>query len=117
MLACVLAYALALQGFLFALGIGHSAVAADTTAWAGFELCTHGDHDVTSRGTPVQAPVGDCECPFCIACALYVHCPPSVSPQWSKAGPVKAEWLLTAPRLVALFINKSAWPRGPPAAA
>ena len=117
-IAGVLAYALALQGFIFALDIGRPAVAASPDpAWAGFELCSHSGGGATAPGAPSQGPVGDLHCLFCIAGAVYVNCAPPCAPQFSKVMLTNAVWPLTAPRLVALVVNKSAWPRGPPAAA
>jgi hypothetical protein len=119
-LAGVLAYALALQGFLFALDIGRPALAADdhadATAWAGFVLCTHGG-GASSPVAPAQTPVGDLHCPFCIAGAVFVDCAPPCPPLWNKIVLTNAVWPSAAPRLVALFVNESAWPRGPPLAA
>ncbi len=117
-IAGVLAYALALQGFIFALDIGRPAVAADDangTSWAGFELCSHGG--AALPGAPAQSPAGDPHCLFCIAGAVYVNCAPPCAPQCSKVVLTNAVWPLAAPRLVARFINEGAWPRGPPAAA
>ena len=116
-IAGVLAYALALQGFIFALDIGRPAIAgADATTWAGFELCSHSGVGAAVPDAPAQAPVGDFHCLFCFAGAVYVNCAPPGAPQWNKVVLIDVVWPLTAPRLVALVIHTSAWPRGPPAA-
>lgn len=117
-LAGVLAYALALQGLIFALDIGRPAIAAagddaNVTTWA---LCTHSG-GVAAPGAPTQAPLGDLHCPFCFAGAVFVNCAPPCVHQFSKILLTDAVWPLAAPRLVALFSNESAWPRGPPVAA
>lgn len=117
MIAGVLAYALAVQGFIFALDIGRPAIAADGAVFAGFELCSHGGGGAALPGTPSQAPVGDLHCLFCIAGAVYVNCAPPCAPLWNKIVLINAVWTSTKPRLIALFVNESAWPRGPPAAA
>lgn len=117
-IAGVLAYAVALQGFIFALDLGYPTAAADAgnaTAWAGFELCTHGG--AASPGVPAQVPVGDMHCPFCVAGLVFVNCAPPAEPQYRTIELTDAVWPPTAPRLVALFISESAWPRGPPVAA
>jgi len=117
--ACVLVYALVLQGFFFAASDIRPAVgAADNAAWAGFPLCTHSGLGSTVPAAPSQNPVGDNLCVFCcIAGAACVNCVPSGTPQYSRVEFTSAVWLLTAPRLVALVVNARAWPRGPPAAA
>lgn len=116
--ACVLVYALAIQGFVFALDIGRPAVAAaNGAAWAGFELCSHGGAGAAVPGAPTQGPIGNVHCLFCIGGAVYVNCAPPCAVQASEAVLVGAAWPSLAPRLVALFVNESAWPRGPPAAA
>jgi hypothetical protein len=83
---------------------------------AGFALCTH-DGVAVAPGAPAQAPVGALHCPFCFAGAAFVTCAAPCAPAWNKIIQSHAVWPLTAPRLGALFINESAWPRGPPAAA
>ena len=118
-IAGVLAYALAVQGFIFALDLDQPAIAAaNGTAFAGFELCSHsGNTGATVPGVPSQAPVGELHCLFCIGGAIYVNCAPPGAPLWNKIVLINAAWTSTTPRLVALFINESAWPRGPPATA
>jgi hypothetical protein len=115
---CVLAYALALQGFILALDTGRPASAAGPDpAWSGFELCTHSSLGSAAPGTPSQSPVGDDHCVFCTAGAVYVSGAPPDAPQYSKVVLADVAWLLAAPRLVAFSVNENAWPRGPPAAA
>lgn len=117
-IAGVLAYALALQGFVFALDLERPAIgAANSATFAGFELCSHNGGSATLPGAPSQAPVGELHCLFCIAGAVYVNCAPPSAPIWNKIVLINAVWTSTTPRLIALFVNESAWPRGPPAAA
>jgi len=117
-IAGVLAYALAFQGFLFALDMGQPVIAATGgAAFAGFELCSHSGAASTVPGAPSQTPVGQIHCIFCIAGAVYVNCAPPCAPLWNTIVLSNAVWPFAAPRLVALAINESAWPRGPPAAA
>jgi hypothetical protein len=117
-MACVLAYALALQGLLFAVDVGRAATAAaDGTPLFALELCAHGGSGAALPGAPAPAPAGDAHCPFCIVGAVYVHGVLPVPPQYIKVPLRGAVWPLSAPRLVALAGNRSAWPRGPPTAA
>jgi hypothetical protein len=117
--ACVLAYALVLQGLIFAATDVRPAVgAADSAAWAEFPLCSHSGLDAAAPQAPGQNPVGDNLCLFCcIASAACVNCAPPGAPQYSKVEFTSVVWPFTAPRLVALVVNAKAWPRGPPAAA
>lgn len=114
-LGCVLAYALALQSFILVLDIGGPAYgASQDPVFAGFELCHHGD--ATLPNGPAQTPIGG-HCPFCFAGAVFVECPAPCAAHCHTMLFSIAVWPLTAPRLVALFVNESAWPRGPPVAA
>ena len=111
-LGCVLAYALAIQGLILAFS-GEVAFSPDQTpTFADFALCHHGGTALPDK----PAPVGE-HCPLCFAGAVYVDCAPPWAPQRSERVVSDALWLLVAPRLVAVFVNASAWPRGPPAAA
>ena len=118
-LSCLLAYALALQGCIFAFDMSRSAIAdAPGAALAGFALCSHSGAGAALPGTPAQSPVGDSRCMLCcMAGAVYVNCAPPCAPQFSKVEFTVAVWPLVAPRLVAPVVNAKAWPRGPPAAA
>jgi Protein of unknown function (DUF2946) len=118
--ACVLAYALVLQGFFFAFGMGRPAIAAaENAALPGFALCTHHGDGSALPGAPSQNPVGDQHCPFCIAGASagYVKSAPPIAPEYRKVALTNATWPLAPQRLVAFLVNESSWPRGPPAAA
>lgn len=113
-LACVLAYALALQGLILVLNGGAAFYPEQTPAFADAALC---HHDGTALpDSPTQAPVGE-HCPFCFAGAVYLDCAPPWAPQRSTLVVSHTVWPLAAPRLAAFFVNASAWPRGPPAAA
>jgi hypothetical protein len=118
--SCALAYALALLGFIIAENAGAAASVAVSGAdgWilAGFELCAHGAA-ATLPDTPQQIPAGDDHCPFCISGLLCVNCAPPRAPHRAAVATIGAPWPLAASRLVTVFINKSAWPRGPPLAA
>lgn len=114
---CALAYALAIQGFIFALQIGGSAFAADSTAWAGFELCTRNGVSSTPPSLPVQDPLGNIHCVFCIAGAFFLNSPPPSPPPSRELAFTHVGWRLAPVHLAAIFIVESAWPRGPPAAA
>ena len=114
---CALAYALAVQGFIFALQIGSSAFAADGTAWAGFELCTHNGVSSTSPEAPVQSPLGNIHCVFCVAGAVFLNSPPPSPPPSRLLVFTDVDWSLPRLRLVAIPAVESAWPRGPPVAA
>jgi hypothetical protein len=116
--ACLLAYALVLQSFVFAATAGRPAPgSADDTPWAAAELCTHHGDATRPAQAPRQRSAADEHCLYCIAGALYVDCAPLAIPQYLNGLLVDAVVPLRAPRLVALRINKSAWPRGPPLAA
>lgn len=119
-LSCALAYALALQGFIFAANVGAAVSVAvsgtERPILAGFELCTHGG-TATLPDTPQQIPASDDHCPFCISGLLYVNCAPPRTPHGAAVVITRPLWPLAASRLVTLFVNESAWPRGPPLAA
>ena len=118
-LSCLLAYALALQGCIFAFDMSRSAIAAPPdAAFAGFALCAHSGAGAALPGAPAQSPVGDSRCMLCcMAGAVYVNCAPPCAHQHTRVEFTIAMWPLTAPRLVAPVVNARAWPRGPPAAA
>jgi hypothetical protein len=117
--ACALAYALVLQGLIFAATDIRPAVGtADSAAWAEFPLCSHSGLDPAAPQAPAQHPAGDNLCLFCcIAGAACVNSAPPGAPPYSKVEFTSVVWPLIAPRLVALVVNAKAWPRGPPAAA
>lgn len=118
-LSCLLAYALALQGCIFAFDMSQSAMAGTPdAALAGFALCSHSGAGTAVPGAPAQSPVGDSHCmSCCLAGAAYVDCAPHCGPQYSRVEFTVAVWPFAAPRLVAPVVNAKAWPRGPPAAA
>ncbi len=114
---CALAYALAIQGFIFAFEIGSSAFAADGTASAGFELCTHNGASSTAPAVPVQGPLGNIHCVFCVAGAVFLNSPPPSPPPPRQLTFTYVGWPLAAVHLAAILVVESAWPRGPPVAA
>jgi hypothetical protein len=107
----VVAYAFALQGFVFVVGAASAFAAADN---APFEICHNGGANLPDAPSP--APLAE-HCPFCIAGAVYVSSPPPATPHYRMIVLTGAVWPLAAPRLAAFFVNESAWPRGPPATA
>jgi hypothetical protein len=111
--AGVLAYALVLQGFLFAAAIGPVGDASST----GFALCTHDGPAAAQPDAPQPVPASDQHCPFCLAGAFYVGSTPPAAASYDTVAFTKAAWLKPRQHLVAFFINESARPRGPPAAA
>jgi hypothetical protein len=115
--ACLLIYALVLQGFILAVLLdGPAVAAADGQAWAGFKLCSHSGVGSAGPDAPAQAPAGGIHCIFCIAGATFVGSAPPLAPQCGRVAFTNAVWPLAAPGLVAPLIHESAWPRGPPAA-
>jgi hypothetical protein len=116
-LAGVLTYALVLQGLAFALAPAEPARDAEDLSWASAELCIHSTNGTSVPGKPGERSAADAHCLFCIPGAVYVDSTPPAAPQ--LLGSVLAEKVatLTAPRLLALLVHQSAWPRGPPAAA
>jgi hypothetical protein len=115
-LSCLLAYALALQGFIFAFDASRPAVAAAPDAvWAGFELCSHSDAGAALPDAP-QAPASHSHCVFCLAGIVYVNSAPPVTPHCGAVVAPTTAWTLVAPELVAFQVNRNAWPRGPPSA-
>jgi hypothetical protein len=117
-LVCALAYALALQGLIIASDTAEAGVGTPgDAALSEFVLCSHSGAGATLPGAPSQVPVGDSHCIFCIVGAVYVHSAPPAVPQLLGAVLADRVTPLAAQRLLAFFVNQSAWPRGPPAAA
>lgn len=117
-IACALAYAFALQGFIFALDIGNAAfAAANGVARAGFELCIHGGPAPKQSDVPTQSPTGNVHCILCMAGAVFLNSAPPAPPDYREALLSSAMAPLSVPHLVAVAVIESAWPRGPPAAA
>lgn len=115
LIACAMAYAFALQGFIFALDIGNSAFAAvNDTAWAGFELCVHSGAVPTVPGVPDQGPVGHAHCVYCIVGTVFLNATPAAAPNVHQVLLADGVTALAAGRLVPPNVSQSAWPRGPP---
>ncbi len=111
-----MAYAFALQGLVFALDIGSAAFAAKNgAASAGFELCTQGGSVAAAPRVPDRGPMGNVHCMFCVAGAVFLDSTPPPPPHYHEVLLAGAVTTLSAPHLVTLLINDSAWPRGPPA--
>jgi hypothetical protein len=115
-LSCLLAYAIVLQGLIFAVDAGRPAfAAAPDAAWAGFPLCSHGDEGGSAPASP-QAPATCDHCILCLAGVVFVSSAPPATPAFGAMKISDAAWLLAAPQLAAFLVNRSAWPRGPPTA-
>jgi hypothetical protein len=115
-LGCLLVYAIALQGLVFAVDAGRSAIATvpDTT-FAGFPLCSHGDDGAPAPTSP-QDPATCEHCILCLTGVVYVSSTPPATPFLGTLKISNAAWPDAAPQLVTLLGNRSAWPRGPPTA-
>jgi hypothetical protein len=110
--ACVLVFALVLQGIAFTWAGGRlPAGAADS---AGFELCGHGG-GMAPGGAP-ESPAADSHCIFCLAGAAYLDAPPAAA-EFHTITFAVLSWPFNAWRLPAVTVNASARPRGPPLAA
>jgi len=111
-----LAYALSLQGFVFAISsaspVGSS---PENPTIVAFPLCVHGETTTLPRA-PTQAPLGDNHCPFCVAGAFYVSCASPCAGDCDFTF-VSTDWLSVAPHFIPRFVGGGAWPRGPPAPA
>jgi len=114
--ACVLAYALVLQAFLFGV-YGAAALGGANDAPFAFALCSHDGGGAAAPDTPAQAPDNSEHCVFCVAGAVYLNGAPPAAPHVATVAFTNAVWLLPAPRPLAFLVNESARPRGPPAAA
>ena len=108
------AYAIALQGLIFALQIGAAVAALQQSALGGFALCHHDEVAVILTDDPSQSLPSDRHCPFCVVGLVYVNSQPPSVPGWTEFVPAKAVQPLPAPRLAAFGANAGAWPRGPP---
>lgn len=115
--ACALAYALVLQGLGFSLASAEPPPDTDGLGWASSALCIHSANGTSVPGKPGERSAADAHCLFCIPGAVYVGCAPPAAPQLLGSTLVDRVAPLAAPRLLALLLHQSAWPRGPPAAA
>jgi hypothetical protein len=109
--ACVLVFALILQGVTFTLASARLAAADPTDTAAGFELCRH-DGGTAGGGAP-EGPIADSHCIFCLAGATYLDAP-GAAPESHTITFVALSWSFQAWRLPAVTVNASARPRGPP---
>ena len=116
--ACVLIYALFLQGLAFAFsGAQLAGDAAGDPGWAGFELC---QHDGGAPVLPSNAPESPADCNHCILCAAgaaYILAAPFFATDFRIIVIAPTSWPLTRWRLPATTVHSSAQPRGPPLAA
>jgi hypothetical protein len=109
--ACVLVFALILQGVAFTLAGARLAAADPTDTAAGFELCRH-DGGSAGGGAP-ENPGGDSHCIFCLAGATYIDAPAAASESHTIMFAVLS-WSFNAWRLPAATVNAGARSRGPP---
>jgi hypothetical protein len=113
--ACVLVFALIIQGLAFTLA--RDAVAGDPSTAAnpaGFELCSH---DGTSPGAAPGHPAADNHCIFCLAAASYALNTATATLDFHVIAIVIVPWRLVALKLPITTVDASARPRGPPSAA
>ena len=111
---CLLLYVFVLQGFISAVGVGQSATNfTERLTWSKFELCTHSGGSPVPA-TPVKTPKGDTCCVICLATGVYLNCVPPSTAQCADVAITPTVWLSTTAQLIGRFVNKNAWPRGPP---
>jgi len=113
--ACVLVFALVLQGIAFTLaGARLAADTAGTADQAGFEVCRH-DGGTPPGGAP-ESPAADSHCIFCLTGATCLDAPAAAA-EFHTITFAALSWSFRAWRLPAATVNASARPRGPPPAA
>jgi hypothetical protein len=110
--ACVLVFALILQGVAFTLAGARLAAADPADTAAGFELCRH-DGGTAGGGAP-ESPGADSHCIFCLAGATYLDAPAAAASEFHTITFAVLSWSFSAWRLPAATVNASARPRGPP---
>jgi hypothetical protein len=111
-----LAYVLAAQGLLFALGVVGSITTAKDAAANGFQLCSHSVSGNSQPGGPAETPVDHGCCSLCIAASVYLDCTPALVPSNGEFAFGELAWPRFTPRRAAVFANLRAWPRAPPRA-
>jgi hypothetical protein len=112
LLSCALAYALIVQGILFALGGAQLTGAASAEASSTVEICLHDPADAT--GLPNGHADGRVHCPFCLAGAHH-----AIAVPWGSPEPIIRAITATVLRPgevhAASFVRiRSHPPRGPP---
>jgi hypothetical protein len=113
--ACVLVFALIIQGLAFTLA--GNAVSADPSSaanLAGFELCSHNG---TSPGAVPGHPADENHCIFCLAAASYVLNTATPALDFHAIAIAIVPWRFVAWQLPTTRIDASARPRGPPSVA
>lgn len=116
LIGIAVAYAVAVQSLLIALGGFAEPAQADQSA-AAFELCLH---DQTAPGLPAGNPVksGCTHCIFCFAGAHHaLIAPAAVLVQRTQAAIVESSWAINRRALPRLAAYSIARPRGPPPSA
>ncbi len=109
--ACVLIFALILQGIALTLAGARLAAADPADTAAGFVLCRHDGG--TPGGSAPESPGADSHCIFCLAGAAYIDAP-AATLQSHTITFAMLSWSFKAWRLPAATVNASALPRGPP---
>ena len=112
--ACVLVFALILQGIGLTLAGARLAAADSADTAANFELCRH-DGGTAGGGAP-ESPAADSHCIFCLAGASCLDAP-AVAAAFRTITFAVLSWPFIAWRLPTTTVNASARPRGPPLAA
>jgi hypothetical protein len=111
LLSCALAYALVVQGMLFALG-GARQAAASADAVPAIEICLHDPAD--AAGLPDGRADSKVHCPFCLAAAHQaIATPCGCSEQIVRAAGATMSWPVSADATTSsTFLSHR--PRGPP---
>ena len=115
LLGCALAYALAVQGVLFALSSAELAASAATDVSQNIELCLHDPAGAT--GLPAGRHDGKAHCPLCLAGGQQVLAAPEAGLALIIADPGTAPLRPGAARSVKSEQFRSHQPRGPPPSA
>jgi hypothetical protein len=113
MTACVLIYALVLQGMALALASVSSVGAAGNAGGVAIELCHHegGRSDAPSQ-TP--GPFDDICCIVCLAGASYVFPTLAFALVFHPIVFATVRWPVAVSQLPSRTVNANARPRGPP---
>src|SRR5690349_14820984 len=109
--ACVLVFALILQGIAFTVMADAPSLAPSSIAnLAGFELCSH--NAAAPPSTPTN-PAADTHCTLCLAGASYVLDTATATLNFHTVALTVVSWLPVAWRLPATTVDASSRPRGP----
>lgn len=111
-IACGLAYLVALQGVAFAFGGFEPDISANDISIGDFQLCHHDPED--SPGQPAQIPGADTHCPLCFIGTLCLNSTPPLVVVGYTAAYEEVAWPSFPGSLITPVLNQNAWPRGPP---